>query len=118
MLRFFLFWMRIPGFTDARTMGLGGTEATAGIPYRLSGEERRDQGRERQDQGPREDGRHGILDSNLRPGRDGTGYKNSGHNADQPGVRASRDTVAENFASNADVPHTTYATSVHTRLRV
>jgi hypothetical protein len=39
----------------------------------------------------RPDGRE-ILFAILRPGRDGTYYRNSGHNVDHDGARANRDT--------------------------
>ena len=58
--------------------------------------------------------RHEILDANLPPGHDGAYYKNSGHNADQHGVRANRDTFVQNSASNEDFVDTTYSTSAHT----
>lgn len=49
----------------------------------------------------------------LHPSHDGVAQKNSGHNADLVGVRANRDTLAENAPSNEDFPDTTQATSEH-----
>src|SRR5208282_4704591 len=43
-----------------------------------------------------------------------TDYKNSGHSADQPGVRDIEDTVAQNYSSIEDVPDTTNSTPAHT----
>jgi len=60
----------------------------------------------------------GILSATLYPGHYGVVHKNSGHNADLPGVLANRDTFAEIADSTADFPDTTPAISKHTSHRV